>query len=172
MRITVDPQGFVTAAAASGRRTWRAALGRGGITTDKREGDGATPAGLWHLGRVFYRPDRLDAPETGLPTVALQPDWGWCDDPDHPDYNTRVTLPHPARHEDMWREDGLYDVVVEVHYNTSPIVPGGGSAIFLHVAKPDYSPTEGCIALKLDDLLDLLRKCNEEAALDVPPGPA
>lgn len=164
MRIEVSANGFVTL----GARRWRCALGRGGVRADKREGDGVTPAGVWKLGRVFWRPDRLGrAPVTGLTCVALHPDWGWCDDPGHPDYNTLVTLPHPARHEILWRDDALYDIVTEIHYNTGPIVPGAGSAIFLHVAKPDYAPTEGCIALSLSDCLEFLGLLDGRAELSI-----
>lgn len=164
MIINVDPAGFVLCQG----HTWRCALGRGGVRTDKREGDGATPAGTWALGRVFYRADRVNAPETGLKAISMQSDWGWCDDPKHADYNRLITLPHPARHEDLWREDSVYDVVVEILYNTDPVEAEHGSAIFMHVAKPDYSPTEGCIALKCDDLLALLRLCNKDALVRVP----
>ena len=165
MELIVDPAGFLTANGT----TWPIALGRGGISNEKREGDGATPSGIWRLGRVFYRADRVDTPQTGLRTVPLQPNWGWCDDPDHPDYNTLITLPHTAHHEDMWREDALYDVVVEILYNSGPTLPGAGSAIFMHVAKPDFTPTEGCIALNIQDLLGLLRLCNDGDVLVIPP---
>lgn len=169
MRLIVDPAGFIQC----NDRRWPAVLGRGGIRADKREGDGATPAGTWAMGRVFYRADRIGAPVTGLTTVATQPNWGWCDDPADPAYNTLITLPHPARHEVMWRNDGVYDVVVELHYNTDPVRPDAGSAIFMHVMRPDRSPTEGCIALELKDLLDLLRLCTDGDAVTIPgPGPA
>jgi len=164
MDIDIDPHGFVE---ARGQR-WRCALGRGGVGVKENEGDGRSPAGNWALGRVFYRPDRVAPPRTGLPTVALEPGMGWCDDPAHADYNRLVTLPHPARHENLWRDDGLYDVVVEVRYNADPVVPGLGSAIFLHVAKPGYAPTEGCIALKLKDLLSLLQYCNDGDSVRIP----
>lgn len=164
MLIDVNASGSVHAQG----HTWRCALGRGGLRADKSEGDGATPIGVWRLGRVFYRADRIEPPQTGLETIATQPAWGWCDDPADALYNQLITLPYGARHEVLWRDDALYDVVVEVHYNTDPIVPGRGSAIFMHVAKPDYSPTEGCVALEIHDLLDLLRLCNEGDALNVP----
>lgn len=138
-------------------REMRCALGRSGILADKREGDGGTPVGAWPLRRVFHRPDRIAKPETALAASPLSPSDGWCDDPTHPDYNRPVTLPHPASCETMWREDGLYDVVVVLGHNDDPPVPGMGSAIFLHVAKPDYALTEGCVALSLSDLLELLR---------------
>ena len=164
MQIFVDPAGWVKAKGLK----WRCALGRSGVRVDKTEGDGATPAGIWRLGRVFYRPDRLSAPATGLTVLALEPHWAWCDDASHADYNHLIFLPHPGRHEALWRDDGLYDVVVEIHYNTDPVQQGRGSAIFMHVAKPNYGPTEGCIALNLPDLLDLLRQCNKEASLVIP----
>ncbi len=129
-----------------------AVLGAGGIRADKREGDGATPAGLLRLRRVLYRADRGPAPACAVPREALAPDDGWCDDPAHPDYNTAVRLPHPARHEQLWREDGLYDLLGVLGWNDDPVVRGRGSAIFLHVARPDGRPTEGCIALAPDAL--------------------
>lgn len=146
---------------AGGELTWpgrstRAACGRRGVRNGKREGDGASPAGRFSLVSVFYRPDRLAAPETGLPIAALTPDLGWVDDPHDPNYNRLVGLPYPASHEDLWRDDALYDVIVVIGYNTDPVVPGAGSAIFLHVASPDFSPTEGCIAIAKPALLSLL----------------
>ena len=134
----------------------RAACGRAGVTTDKREGDHASPAGRFPLLRAFYRLDRLPAPKTVLPLAALKPTDGWVDAPGDPAYNTLVTLPYPASHEELWRDDGLYDVIVVIGYNTAPVVPGKGSAIFLHVAGPDFTGTEGCIAIERDVLVPLL----------------
>jgi L,D-peptidoglycan transpeptidase YkuD (ErfK/YbiS/YcfS/YnhG family) len=136
--------------------TARAACGKAGVRADKREGDHASPAGRFPLLRAFYRPDRLASPRTALPLAALSPSDGWCDDPADPRYNTLVALPYPASHEELWRADGLYDVIVVIGYNTDPVVPGGGSAIFLHVAQPDFSGTEGCIAVAREVLVPLL----------------
>ena len=132
--------------------------GAGGLrarrgAADKREGDGASPAGTFPLVRAFYRPDRLAPPPTGLPLAPLRPNDGWVDDPADPQYNRLVALPYPAHHEEMWRADGLYDLVVVIGYNTDPPVPGRGSAIFLHVARPDLAPTEGCIAVAREVLV-------------------
>jgi L,D-peptidoglycan transpeptidase YkuD (ErfK/YbiS/YcfS/YnhG family) len=144
------------------------ALGRGGVRRDKREGDGATPLGIWALRRVWYRRDRLgQAPATMLPVRPIGTADGWCDDPSSADYNRPVVLPHAAGHERMWREDGIYDVVVELGYNDDPPVAARGSAIFLHVARPGFAATEGCVALALDDLLALLRACRGDDALEV-----
>ncbi|MGE4279314.1 MAG: L,D-transpeptidase [Magnetospirillum sp.] len=142
-------------------------LGRSGISTVKVEGDGATPVGQWPLRQVFYRPDRLIKPQTGLPIRAIGRQDGWCDDPAHSDYNRPVALPHPASCETLWRDDGLYDVVVVLGHNDSPPIPGKGSAIFLHVAHPDGKPTQGCVALSLGDLLRVLRACRPGDTLSV-----
>jgi len=150
----------------------RCALGLGGVRADKHEGDGATPAGTFPLRRVFYRADRVAAPATGLSVRALDPADGWCDEPESALYNRLVSLPFPDRHEALWRADGLYDVIVELGHNDDPVVPGRGSAIFLHVAAPDYGPTAGCVAIALEDLLALLRDCDDQAVLTVSPDPA
>ncbi len=155
-----------------GRLRWndrevRCALGPGGIKAHKKEGDGATPAGLFPLRRVLYRPDRLATPNTRLPLSPIRPNDGWCDDPGDPRYNTQVEKPFEASHETLWRKDGLYDLLVVLGYNDDPPIPNLGSAIFIHVAKPGYAPTEGCVALGLADLQALVETCDESAVLKV-----
>ena len=152
-----------------GEQTFTCALGKGGAVpaAEKREGDGATPLGIWPLRRVFYRPDRLGPPVCNLPVTALKPEDGWCDDPKDAAYNRPVALPYPASHEQLWREDHVYDLIVELGHNDDPVVPHLGSAVFMHVAKPDYAPTEGCVALHLDDLLALLKNVPTEACLEI-----
>ena len=149
-----------------GRRL-RCALGRGGVTTSKHEGDGATPAGILPLRRLLYRPDRVTAPATRLPVSPLTLDDGWCDDPDDALYNQAVIRPYAGRHEVLWRPDHVYDVIVVLGYNDDPPRPGLGSAIFLHVASPEYGPTEGCVALRLDDLLAVVADCGTESRLRI-----
>ena len=134
----------------------RAACGRAGVTGNKREGDHASPAGTFPLLHALYRPDRIVAPKTGLSLAALTPQDGWCDAPADTNYNRLVLLPYPASHEELWRDDGLYDVIVVIGYNTDPIVPGKGSAIFLHCASPDFAGTEGCVAVARAALVPLL----------------
>jgi len=152
MDVTVSPAGWL---AWPGHRV-RCALGRGGVLLEKREGDGGTPAGVFPARRVLYRADRLGVLVTRLPSAALAPDDGWCDDPGDPNYNRQVRLPFAARHERLWRDDTLYDALVILGHNDAPPVPGMGSAIFLHAARPDYGPTEGCVAIALPNLLALL----------------
>jgi L,D-peptidoglycan transpeptidase YkuD (ErfK/YbiS/YcfS/YnhG family) len=147
----------------------RCALGKGGVkpAADKREGDGATPLGVWPIRRLLYRPDRGPPPATGLPTAPIAPEDGWCDAPLDPAYNRPVRLPYPASAERMWRDDHLYDLVGVLAHNDDPPVPGMGSAIFLHIARPDYGPTEGCVALAWDDMLKLLSLAGPGSAIEV-----
>ena len=152
-----------------GGKVLRCRLGRSGLSADKREGDGATPVGSWPLRAVLYRPDRVARPDTALPVRTIDPADGWCDDPGHADYNRPVRLPHPASCEKLWRDDHLYDVVVVLGHNDAPPRPGLGSAIFLHVAAADGKPTQGCVALDLGDLLDLLKQCRIGDRLEVVP---
>jgi len=132
------------------------AIGKGGRRADKREGDGATPIGLLPLRRLLYRADRLAPPRAAVPLAPIAPNDGWCDDPFCVDYNTQIHLPHSARHEILWRADAIYDVIGVLGWNDAPVVRGRGSAIFLHLARPGFSPTEGCVALEQRDLLRIL----------------
>ncbi|WP_408735804.1 L,D-transpeptidase [Acetobacter malorum] len=135
-----------------GHKVMSAVIGKNGLTEQKQEGDHATPIGIFPLRKVYYRADRLIKPKTILPVEPLSPRDGWCDDPQSPDYNRFVKLPHPARHEQLWREDHVYDLIVVMGYNDNPAISGRGSAIFMHLQRPDRTPTEGCLALSESDL--------------------
>jgi L,D-peptidoglycan transpeptidase YkuD (ErfK/YbiS/YcfS/YnhG family) len=141
------------------------ALGRTGILLDKTEGDGATPAGRWPLRRVLYRPDRLAPPETGLGVKPIAPADGWCDDPSDRLYNRPVLLPYPARAERMWRTDNIYDIVIVLGHNDDPVIPGRGSAIFIHLTDNLQYATAGCVALGIEDMKRLLRHCSPDTEL-------
>ncbi|WP_019906313.1 L,D-transpeptidase family protein [Methylobacterium sp. 77] len=145
------------------------ALGRSGIGQVKREGDGKSPRGRFRLRAGAYRPDHFGArPRTTLGLRPTRRSDGWCDDPRDRRYNRPITLPTPhVSAERMWREDGLYDLVVDLDYNRQPIRPGRGSAIFLHVARAGYLPTEGCVAVKRTDLVRLLRRVGARTHLDI-----
>ncbi|AXS42262.1 L,D-transpeptidase family protein [Breoghania sp. L-A4] len=134
------------------------ALGRSGLTRRKREGDGATPMGSFALLRAYFRADRQPRPESNLPLRALRPDDGWCDDAHDGRYNMHVTLPFNPSHECLWRSDRLYDVIVVLDYNLRPRVRGGGSAIFFHVAREGFAPTEGCVAVAPDAMRRILAR--------------
>ncbi|MCC5980168.1 MAG: L,D-transpeptidase family protein [Oceanicaulis sp.] len=165
MKLIAHADGMLDA----GGTQYRCALGRSGIvpTADKREGDGASPAGIWPVRRAFWRPDRLEKPATPLPLQPISRDDGWCDAPSDPAYNRPVRLPWPTSHEVMTREDGLYDVVVVLGHNDDPPVPGLGSAIFLHCAAPDYATTEGCVAIARDGLVALLKGLDRSSTLEI-----
>jgi len=147
----------------------RCIFGGGGLVPAhrKREGDGATPLGTWPMRRVFYRPDRMAAPVTALPLVPLAAHDGWCDAPGDALYNRPVSLPYPASHECLWRDDAIYDLIVELGYNDDPVIAGRGSAIFLHIARDDFSPTEGCVAVARAELGALLAQARPGAALRI-----
>jgi len=153
--VTTDGEGAWLDWGAGKRR---AAIGPGGIAVKSAEGDGITPRGSFPIREVFYRPDRVKNLQIALPLHKLARDDGWCDAPGDPNYNRLVKLPYPASAEIMWREDRLYDVVAVIGFNDDPVVAGKGSAIFLHYAKPDYSSTAGCVALKREDLVAALEQ--------------
>lgn len=134
---------------------------------DKREGDGSSPLGIWPIRYIFYRPDRLAPPETALRLVPLSPDDGWCDDPSSDFYNQHVKLPFAPGHEKLWRDDHVYDVIVVLGHNDDPPVSGMGSAIFMHLARADYSGTEGCVAVALSDMLDFLAVAKSGDAIEI-----
>lgn len=142
-------------------------LGRSGLARDKHEGDGATPIGRFPLRRLLYRADRVQQPVTGLPMSAIFRDDGWCDDMADRAYNTQVKLPFTPSHEELWRDDNLYDLVVVVGYNDAPAVPGLGSAIFLHVRAPDGGPTAGCVAIGRQYLLGILRALDAGSFIEI-----
>jgi L,D-peptidoglycan transpeptidase YkuD (ErfK/YbiS/YcfS/YnhG family) len=147
-------------------KTYSCKVGRAGIAAphEKREGDLKTPSGSFLMRGCFYRPDRITLSPyfTHLPLTALTPEDGWCDDPSHPLYNQPIKRPFGARYELLWREDHVYDLIIPLGYNDAPPVSGLGSAIFMHLMRPDGVGTEGCIALAYDDLLELLPRFSTE----------
>ena len=142
-------------------------VGRSGLLpqTEARGRYGDTRRKL--LRRAYYRPDRLDPPVTGLPLVRIHESLGWCDDPSDPAYNRAVELPFAAGHETMFRDDALYDIVVELGYNDAPPVAGLGSAIFLHLREAHTLHTAGCVAVTQDDMLAILAEAGPETVLRV-----
>jgi L,D-peptidoglycan transpeptidase YkuD (ErfK/YbiS/YcfS/YnhG family) len=134
------------------------ALGRSGIRADKREGDGATPAGVFHPVRVWWRADRMWRPQTRLPVRRIGPHDAWCEDPSDRRYNRPFRRSASEPGDRLCRDDGLYDLIVEIDHNTRPRSAGRGSAVFIHIARPGLAPTAGCIALRRNDLLALVRR--------------
>lgn len=150
---------------------FRCALGPAGVTSTKREGDGATPRGSFLLRRLWVRVDRVRRPDCGLPTHVTRRCDGWCDAPGHRLYNRLVRLPFPASHETLWRDDALYDLVAEIGWNDRSPRPGRGSAIFLHAARPGFPPTAGCVALAPPALRRLLARIGPKTRLAIAASP-
>lgn len=143
------------------------ALGRSGIKRLKREGDGVTPAGTWHAREVRYRADHGPRPTTPLPVRRTRREDGWCDDPADGRYNRPVRLPFAPSHEEMWRADMLYDLVVVLDHNQRPRKTRGGSAVFLHLARPGFEPTAGCVAFRRKDMRWLLARLTPRTSIRI-----
>jgi L,D-peptidoglycan transpeptidase YkuD (ErfK/YbiS/YcfS/YnhG family) len=158
-------QKFRTGRLQAGPLVIRCALGAAGVTRLKREGDHASPAGRWRLTSGFFRADRLQRARTQLAMRPVSPRMGWCDDPGSAAYNSLVLSPFRPSHENLWRDDRLYDVVIVLDYNIHPRRKGRGSAIFLHCARPDAAPTEGCVAISAHDLRKLLPRLSPRTVL-------
>jgi L,D-peptidoglycan transpeptidase YkuD (ErfK/YbiS/YcfS/YnhG family) len=195
VRLLVEGQRLIC-----GDLHFRCAIGRGGFTANKKEGDGCTPLGTFALRECWYRADRLGKPVTELPLRVIEEQDGWCDDPASGEYNRHIRtspsplegegrgggvsssnyinktppLPNPPpqggreySYERLWHENHVYDIIIPLGYNDNPVIPGKGSAIFLHVARANYEPTEGCIALALPDLLALLAACDNGTVMEI-----
>jgi L,D-peptidoglycan transpeptidase YkuD (ErfK/YbiS/YcfS/YnhG family) len=175
MNITVETKSWsaTTGILKIGPHIFNCTLGKSGVISAgaKKEGDGKTPLGTFPLRQLLYRADRVSRPETGLRAEILTPETGWCEDPAHPDYNKKITLPHPAGHDRMTREDHLYDYTVVIGYNDAPAAAGLGSAIFMHLARPAFTPTHGCVGLRPEDMLAVLKLCDASSRITILPPP-
>ena len=136
---------------------FRCAVGKAGIGIKKKEGDNITPKGNFRIIKVYYRKDKIKKIHKKIKLIEIKKKMGWCNDPKSKDYNKQIKLPTKFNHEKLYRSDILYDLILLISYNINPIIKNKGSAIFIHVAKRNYNPTAGCIALKKKDLIHLLR---------------
>ena len=143
------------------------ALGRGGLKANKREGDGGTPIGVFHPVRLWWRKDRHARPKTALPVRAIRADDGWCEDPSDRRYNRPVRVAASSTADRLMRTDHLYDFIVEIDHNTRPRVSGRGSAVFLHLARPGFAPTAGCIAMTRGAMVRLLARLGRTTEIAV-----
>ena len=138
-------------------KIYKCALGKNGIKKNKYEGDGCTPEGTYKLGPLYYRSDRIKKLKTYFNTIPIEKDMFWSDHPKSKNYNKLIRF-RDSSYESLFRKNHTYDIILVINYNISPIIKGKGSAIFLHIAKKDFSPTSGCIALKKKCLFEILGK--------------
>jgi L,D-peptidoglycan transpeptidase YkuD (ErfK/YbiS/YcfS/YnhG family) len=163
--VHVRPQQRMQAWLLLGARAIRAALGRSGVKAAKREGDGATPAGRFRPLRLWWRADRLPRPHTLLPVRRIAAEDAWCEDPNDRRYNRPFRRSANEPGDRLWRADDLYDLIVEIDHNTRPRVAGRGSAVFIHVARPGFAPTAGCIALPRNELRRLVSRLSRKTRI-------
>ena len=145
---------------------FKCSIGKKGLKSKKKEGDNCTPIGIFKIGKVYYRSDRIKKPETVLKTKKITKNMGWCDDPNNKNYNKEIILNKKNKGEKLFRKDCTYDILIVIEYNTNKTKPFKGSAIFIHLTK-NYRPTEGCIALKKNDLLILLKIINKNSKIKI-----
>ncbi len=146
---------------------FRCALGEAGIGRKLKEGDKITPEGIFKIIKVYYRPDRIKKIITNFKTVKIKKNMGWCDDSKSLAYNRQIKLPSKFTHEKLYRRDNIYNLIAVLNYNMNPTVKRNGSAIFIHIAKKNYRPTAGCIALKRGDLIKLLKKIKKNTRIKI-----
>jgi L,D-peptidoglycan transpeptidase YkuD (ErfK/YbiS/YcfS/YnhG family) len=146
---------------------FRCALGKAGIKRKVKEGDNITPKGIFKITKIYYRPDKIKDIVTPIKKIKIKKSIGWCDDPNSIHYNKQIKLPSKFSHEKLYRNDNLYDLILVLNYNTNPIVKNKGSAIFLHITNDSYKKTKGCIALKKDDLIQLIYKISVNTKIKI-----
>ena len=145
---------------------FRCCIGKSGTKKSKIEGDNSTPKGIFTLGTLYYRKDRVKKPVTKLKTKIIKSNLGWCNDPKHVFYNKEINIQKKIRHEKLYRKDQKYDYFLVINYNIKKTLPNRGSAIFLHLTK-NYNQTAGCIALKKNDFLILLKLINKKTKIKI-----
>jgi len=145
---------------------FKCCIGKNGVKKHKIEGDNSTPKGIFTLGNLYYRKDRVEKPNTNLKIKIIKPNIGWCNESKHKFYNKEISLQKKIRHEKLHRKDHKYDYLIVINYNIKKTVANKGSAIFIHLTK-NYYPTAGCIALKKKDFLILLKLINKKTKIKI-----
>ena len=146
---------------------FKCSIGKKGLKSKKIEGDNCTPIGIFKIGKVYYRSDRIKKPETVLKTKKITKNMGWCDDPRSKQYNKLIKLPFGYRFEKLYRRDYIYDIILVLNYNMFPAKKNKGSAIFIHVSNKNYKPTKGCIAIKKNELIRLVSLIKKKTKIKI-----
>ena len=143
----------------------KCAVGHNGLTNDKKEGDLSTPTGVFSFNKIYYRADKLGKIKFAIDSSIIHENDGWCDDQDSKLYNQYIRFPFKESAEHLYRSDDIYDIICVLNYNTSPIIPGKGSAIFLHIARPNFVGTEGCIAIEKEPLFEIAKNLTDSSKI-------
>jgi L,D-peptidoglycan transpeptidase YkuD (ErfK/YbiS/YcfS/YnhG family) len=146
---------------------FRCALGKNGIKKKIKEGDNITPKGIFRITKIYYRHDRIGNLKTLIKKTKIKKNIGWCDDSKSNFYNQQIKLPYKFNYEKLYRNDRIYDLLAVLNYNTNPVVKNKGSAIFIHIARNNYKPTAGCVALKKGDLIKLLQTIKKNTKIKI-----
>jgi L,D-peptidoglycan transpeptidase YkuD (ErfK/YbiS/YcfS/YnhG family) len=146
---------------------FRCSLGINGIKNKKKEGDGITPKGIFKLKKIYYRNDKVKNIVTKVKKIKITKDMGWCDDPKSKFYNKLIRLPSKFGHEKLYRKDYIYNLIIVLDYNMNPVTKNKGSAIFIHLAKKNYKPTQGCMGLKQNDLIKLIKMIKKNQKIKI-----
>ena len=142
-------------------------FGRDGVTKNKTEGDWCTPIGIFPVRKIYYRNDKIKKLDTQVETIPISKDDAWCDDKERNEYNTFIKLPFNGSYENLWRDDDLYNIIVVIGYNDEPIVKERGSAIFIHIANNEMQYTKGCLAIKKEDMISLLKNITLDTKIEI-----
>ena len=145
----------------------KCAIGKRGITSKKSEGDNKTPSGIFQFKTIFYRKDRILITKSRLQKIVIRKNMGWCDDSASKHYNKLIKFPFRFKAEKFWLKENIYDVIIIINYNMKPILKKKGSAIFLHIAKKNYTPTKGCVAISKKDMNLLISKIDSKTKLRI-----
>ena len=145
----------------------KCSIGKSGLTCSKKEGDLATPKGLFKLGLLYYRKDRIKLRKCAIKRKIIKKNMGWCDDTRSKKYNKEISFPFKYRAEKLYRKDNIYNIFINIKYNHSPVIKGKGSAIFLHLCKKKYKETSGCVALEKKDFLKIIPLINKRTKISI-----
>jgi len=146
---------------------FKCSIGKKGLSKSKIEGDQKTPIGLFELGNIYYREDKIKLPKIQIRSTKIKPQMGWCDDINYPKkYNKPIKISQYIHHEKLYRKDKKYDLLIPIKYNSKKIVLGKGSCIFLHLTS-NYKPTAGCIALKKKDFLSMIKLLTKKTKIKI-----
>ncbi len=167
IRVQTRPGDRTRGILKAGPLTIPVVLGRTGIRANKFEGDGATPRGRFRPLRLWWRADRHPRPTTALPVRRITPDVAWCENTSDRRYNQPFRRSANDPGDRLWRQDHLYDLIVEIDHNTRPRIAKRGSAVFVHVARPSRSPTQGCVAMTTADLRRLLASLGRRTRIEI-----